>query len=88
MWRKSGIQQALREVKIPESPTFQPLWPVPEPDPAHFNIEVLDPKTRGALAAHATPGMFMPTTQVPFDLTSTKLHDVSFCMLFVSYDSL
>ena len=56
MWRKSGIQQALREVQIPEPPTFQPLWPLPEPDLSQFDIEALDSRTRAAIAAHAVPG--------------------------------
>lgn len=57
MWRKAGIQQALREVQIPEPPTFQPLWPLPEPNAGHFDIEALDAKTRAAIAAHAIPGI-------------------------------
>lgn len=65
MWRKSGIQQALRDIQIPESPSFQPIWSHVKPEVGEVDIEILDPKTRAALAAHIIPGKILLTAARP-----------------------
>ena len=56
MWRRSGIQQVLRETEVPEEATYQPAWPHPDATSAGVDIEVLDVPRRATVAAHTIPG--------------------------------
>lgn len=63
-WRKAGLQQVLREIEVPEKPSYEPVWPHPDPKAAEINIEELDSQTRAAVAAHTIPGL-MPISCKP-----------------------
>ena len=69
MWRRSGIQQVLRETEVPEEATYQPAWPHPDPTSAGVDIEVLDVPRRAAVAAHTIPD------------TSLQFRHVQFCRM-------
>jgi hypothetical protein len=52
-------RQAMRELDLPEPPTFQPLWPPPAPGSAGAagaSVSGLAPRERLAAAAQAIPG--------------------------------
>lgn len=53
----------MRELDLPEPPTFQPLWPPPAPGAAGAagaSVGGLAPRERLAKAAQAIPGTALP----------------------------